>query len=66
MKNIEGQDFGVGLLFYNSGNPLTGVLKFINFYDENNLVLQKDQRRNRQALLDRGRLFSNYLHIKQG
>ncbi|OWZ25237.1 hypothetical protein CCY16_00931, partial [Wolbachia endosymbiont of Wuchereria bancrofti] len=47
LKNIEGQDFGVGLLFYNFGNPLTGVLKFINFYDENNPVLQKDQRRNR-------------------
>ncbi|QOD38468.1 hypothetical protein [Candidatus Wolbachia massiliensis] len=41
LEKIEGSDFGVGLSLYKPKNPLIGVLKFINFYDENDSVLQK-------------------------
>ncbi len=41
LQDITGPDFGVSLSLYNSGNPLTGALNFINFYDRNDPVLNK-------------------------
>ncbi|WP_353284613.1 hypothetical protein [Wolbachia endosymbiont (group A) of Lasioglossum fulvicorne] len=41
LQDITGPNSGVGLSLYNSGNPLKGVLKFINFYDENDPILNK-------------------------
>ncbi|MFP3031949.1 MAG: hypothetical protein ACEY3M_12760 [Wolbachia sp.] len=40
LQNIPGENFGIEL-FISRSSPITGVLNFINLYDENDPVLQK-------------------------